>query len=162
MKQWCVMFCCLEITRVCPLSVRMVMWKLLGSRESRPAAGHTGRLLLLGSVLHESSDLFGLVLLSRCCTSCPPTPSGALTSSGARGTLLCCLQPPSMGASVSTPSWAAAPMAWGRSKLTRCWKLFRIGTKRGVGNKIWEVFSGCLQPCLPGVPLQHTNKCLVY
>lgn len=93
------------------LSVYGDVETLLGSSKSRPVSGQTGGLLLLGRVLHESSDWLGLVLLPRCCTSCPRTHSGALISSGARGTLLSCLQPPSTGASASTPSWAAAPMA---------------------------------------------------
>lgn len=94
-----------------PTVIAVVMWRLLGGRKSTPVSGHMGRLLLLGRVLHENSDLLGLVLLPRCCTSCPRTRSGALTSSGARGTRLCCLQPPSTDASASTPSWAAAPTA---------------------------------------------------
>ena len=57
--------------------------------------------------------------VSRCCTSCPPAVSGALTSSGAPGTPRCCRLQASTDTSISTPSWEAATRRRARDTPTR-------------------------------------------
>lgn len=66
------------------------------------------KMLLLLMVFAKSSDLLDLVLLPRCCMSCRPTRSGALTSSGAPETLPSCPPLRLTGGSAFTPSWEAA------------------------------------------------------
>lgn len=68
------------------------------------------REMLLLMVFAKSSDLLDLVLLPRCCMSCRPTRSGALTSSGAPETLPSCPPLRLTGGSAFTPSWEAAWM----------------------------------------------------
>ncbi len=57
--------------------------------------------------------------ISRCCTSCPPAVSGALTSSGAPETLQCCPLQALTDTSTSIPSWEEPTRRRAKDTLTR-------------------------------------------
>ena len=77
---------------------------------------------LLIIIITETCNQKGIPVccfISRCCMSCLPVPSGALTSSGVPGTRRCCRPQPSTDTSASTPSWGAAARLSARHRQTR-------------------------------------------
>lgn len=159
MKQWCDN-CCLEIIRVCPLLVcKGGCWaagraaQSQGTREDCCSQAGCSMKALICWLGFAPQVLYELPTNTQWCFDiqwCPRNPA--------------VLSAASFDGRISVYSIMGGSADGLRQKqVDQVLKIvqLRIGTERDGGNKIWQVFSGCLQPCLLEYHFS-TNKCLIY
>lgn len=110
-----------ELLLSCGKDSRILCWNP-NTAEVKVENYKQGYLLILSLIslhLPLQYSYIMIIMIFRCCTSCPPAVSGALTSSGAPGTLPCCRLQASTATSTSSPSWEAATRHRVRDMLIR-------------------------------------------